>query len=104
MGDTSRITIPIDVCSYERIRCPIELKSNVVHLKMGYTFTPSKYVLSYSTPYSSAKIPVTEDNISLFSIYSDVDMTVPGCYSVTYSLITGDGSMGYTRMIAIVEE
>lgn len=78
MGDTARITLPV-ILLENRYNIPeIHLKSYLVYLSQGETFTPRSY-LSYVETLDGA------GNLSDVTISGTVDSATPGTYFVSYT-------------------
>lgn len=98
MGDTARITLPVDVLPAATYSGTINLTQNLVYVSQGNSFRPSWYFESLTlglTDYTLA------DGVEL-EYESNVDTSVPGVYSVTYTARHGL-SKSFTRLIVVVK-
>ncbi len=103
LGDTAYLTAPVEVCSAEAYDNQATLSSYLVYLKTGGEFRPRDYLVSMRA--GSAAVDLSSgipEDVSL-SVQSDVDTSVPGVYSVTYTLERGNYT-GMTRLLVVVEE
>lgn len=95
-GDTAHLRVKVEVTSEDPNPANIQLSQYLVYVPVGTEFSPEEYFMSYS----SAEAVITD--MSGVRIESDVDTSVSGTYTVTYS--TGYGSsQSHTRLIVVVE-
>ena len=122
MGDTSRITLPVDVYPATAYNAGVELSDYLIYLPKGTPFRPDSYLRSLkvgSMEYSLEE--EDEDTVILINrVYApgiesarhvirvdmddDVNTAVPGVYSVTYTVTMNDQYTGFTRLNVVVEE
>ena len=123
MGDTQRITLPVEVYEAGAYNATVELSDYLVYIKQGSEFLPESYLLNivvgtkeypliadwkagtmvYINRYVNPNVNPSMDIVNV-EMNSDVDTTTPGLYSVTY-LVDFDGRYkGYTRLNVVVEE
>lgn len=100
MGDTARLTIPIEVYEARTYNAELVLGQYIVYLKTGDAFDARSYLQAMNTVEGTVDLNSKDTAIE---IESDVDMSVPGVYSVSYT-VSHEQYTGYTRLIAVVEE
>lgn len=94
--DTTRLTLPVELCQKEPNSAGIELSQYLLRLNVGDEFRAADYVVGYNSDSER------REGASGLSIKSEVDTKTPGTYVVTYRL--GSESTGsHTRLIVIVE-
>lgn len=122
MGDTRRITLPVDVYEPQEYNSRVELTDYLVYIKVGEEFKPEQYLYAVVAGNNEYSLDVTVDpNLKLFTdryvnpavnppanivnvtMKSDVDVTKPGVYSVTYTVNYDDRYTGFTRLNVVVE-
>lgn len=101
MGETARITLPVDVLPANTYRGTIQLTDNMIYLKKGDRFRAEDY-------FESITVGVTkftpEDDVELeLTVTDDVDTSVPGVYSAAYTA-QFNTTQAFTRLIVVVEE
>lgn len=103
LGDTAYLTLPVEILPAESFDAQAALSEYLVYLKKGASFRAERYLdsvrLGGAAVDLSAGVP---EDVSL-SVESDVNTSVPGVYSVTYTLQRG-GYTGMTRLMVVVEE
>ena len=144
MGDTQRITLPVEVHEADLYNATVDLGGEyLIRLKQGKVFKPEQYLenlivgsSSYSLKNQNPEIVNLtkeeiealgddreqeirtyinnyvdpEDNIDPFvsivnvEIDNEVINTIPGLYSVTYTVNYEDRYIGYARLNVVVEE
>lgn len=102
MGDTVYLTLPVEVYASSAYNATVELSSYLVYVKQGARFNSDIYLKtlrmgSREVDLSNGLLDVTVDTDS------NVDTSVPGTYSVAYTVKSGTYT-GYTKLIVIVEE
>ena len=122
MGDTQRITLPVEVYDAGTYNATVELSDYLVYVKQGGEFRPESYLqnlvvgtkeyplvadwkagtMVYVNRYVNPSINPTINIINV-EMKSDVDTTTPGLYSVTYMVDLGGRYKGYTRLNVVVE-
>lgn len=103
MGDTARLTVPVDVYQANEYNATVTLTDYLIYLKKGDTFLPKQYLESLDTgftEYSISQLPSSELSVD---IQSDVQTDACGTYSVTYT-VSYENYTGYSRIIVVVEE
>lgn len=119
MGDTVRITLPVDVYPTTAYNASVELSDYLVYIPKGAVFHGEKYLKNLTVGSAEYQIDGNDPDIDVFinrngqgtaqhAVYvdmnDDVDTGVPGVYSVTYT-VTMDGlHTGFTRLNVVVEE
>ena len=88
LGDTARLTLPVEVLAGRKPMHELPLKEYLVYLKKGAAFRPADYL---------------KTGISDIIIESNVDMSREGIYTVWYTHKDGT-EYGHTCLIAVVEE
>ena len=131
MGDTQRITLPVDVLASGEYNGTVTLTEYLVRVKTFSAFRPESYLKNMTvgaTEYPLTRQPVPEDPYAVrYGLYindyhdpkentdrtlriinvdidSNVDTTQPGLYSVAYRVSVDDNYHGFTRLHVIVEE
>ncbi len=123
MGDTRKITLPVDVYEPRDYNARVELTDYLVYIKVGAEFMPEQYLYAVTAGNNEYSLDVTVDptvklftdryvnpavnppaNIVNVTMKSDVDVTKPGVYSVTYTVDYDDRYKGFTRLNVVVEE
>ena len=98
MGDTVRITLPVDVLPTGTYTGSIKLKENLIYLPTGEAFNPNDYFAAMTL--GVAEYTLT-DGVQL-SFTGNVDTTTPGIYSIAYTAVYNN-SKAFTRLIVVVE-
>ena len=101
MGDTARITVPVEINTQSDYNAVVWLTDYLIYLKTGDAFNPHDYLECLYAGYK--EIPPNELTDEQIIIQSDVDTKAPGTYSVTYTVSDGNYT-GFTRLIVVVEE
>lgn len=119
LGDTARITLPVDVYPATAYNAAVTLSDYLVYVSKGTVFHGEKYLksldvgaMSYSLMGEDPDVQVLINNPDVGSamhvvhvdMNEDVNTAVPGIYSVTYSVTMNDQYAGFTRLNVIVEE
>lgn len=103
MGDAVSLTLPVEVCPSGVYRGTVTLRENLVYLKVGSTFEPMDYLQQYQVGESTYTYFDGAYDISVTIGGDMVDTSVPGVYSVSYTVSDGVNT-GYTRLTVVVEE
>lgn len=119
MGDTARITLPVDVYPSNAFNASVELSDYLVYVRKGTVFHGEKYLKNLTVGSVDYEIDGQDPDIDVFinrngqssaqhmvyvDMNDDVDTSTPGVYSVTYT-VTMDGlHTGFTRLNVVVEE
>lgn len=105
LGDTSYLTLPVDVLAAGEHNATVALTDYLVYLPRGAEFNAKDYLQNLNAGLEE-EIPISDPNIRL-SIESNVKTGIPGVYSVRYTVSYTYGLMeytGYTRLNVVVEE
>lgn len=107
MGDTSTLTLPVDVLPAAELGATVKLSKYLVRIKSGEEFDADSYV-------RTATVGGTDYNLRRWSYDyvlevndEEVNTEVPGIYSVTYEVTVYHGGgtyAGFSRLHVIVEE
>ena len=103
MGDTSRLTLPVEVFPVGTYNAELKLKDYLIYIEKGSAFLPEHYMDVFSTGYLDYSLEDPASNAITLDITSNVNASVPGTYSVTYTA-SRDTYTACTRMIVIVED
>lgn len=98
MGDTARITLPVDILPANTYTGQVELKANLIRLQVGDSFDPEQYFKHLAV--GGGKFTL-DDGVQL-RITNLVDTETAGVYSATITASYGT-AMAFTRIIVIVE-
>ena len=98
MGDTARITLPVDILPSNTYTGSIELTKNIVYLKQGVKFRGNDY---FSHLCIGSATLTQADGVELETV-SDVDTSTPGVYSVAITA-RYNTVQAFTRLIVVVE-
>ena len=98
MGDTVRMTLPVDILPLNTYQGSIQLTHNLVYIAKGSSFKASSYFRSLTL---GSDTVTTADGVQL-QTDSDVNTAVPGVYSVAYTA-RYNNRQAFTRLIVIVE-
>lgn len=119
MGDTARLTLPVDVYSEQTYNATVNLGAYLVYVPVGSSFSGEGYLGSLEVGSQSYSLRGDEPDTAVFinenvsgtarhqirvDMVSDVDTAVPGVYSVTYTVTMDEQYTGFTRLNVIVEE
>lgn len=104
LGDTSYLTVPVDVFSSSTYpyNASLTLSKYMVYVKKGSSFVPEDYLRMLTTSYEEISLAELPDKVEV-TVNSDVNTRKPGTYSVTYTAEYRT-YIGYTRLIVVVEE
>lgn len=98
MGDTARITLPVDILPGSTYSGTVNLTKNIVYLKQGVKFRANDYFESMQL---SASTLTRADGVEL-TVVSDVNTSTPGVYSVAFTA-RYNTAQAFTRLIVVVE-
>ena len=123
MGDTRRLTLPVDVYRAGDYNCKVNLTQYLIYLKKGDEFSARDYVYSVKVGNSeyildrefdpNLKIffddyvsPAVNPEATIVNIEteSNVDTNTPGVYSVAYTVNYDGRYDGFSRLNVVVEE
>lgn len=102
LGDTSYLTVPVEVYSGENGSATVALTDYLVYLKRGGSFDPEKYLSRLTAGGRRIDLKAQRSECSI-SWDSEVNMNTPGTYCVNYTVEYGS-YIGYTRLIVVVED
>lgn len=103
MGDTARLTVPVEVYDPSEYNGTVNLSDYLIYLEKGGTFSAEDYLEDLYADYRTILPEQLNAGGAQIDIRSDVQTNVPGTYSVTYTVTYGIYT-GYTRLIVVVEE
>lgn len=103
MGDTVNLTLPVEVYPSGLYRGTVSLRENLVYLNVGSTFEPMDYLQQYQVGGETYTFFDGAYGMNVTIAGDQVDTSVPGVYSVSYTVSDGVNT-GYTRLTVIVEE
>lgn len=103
MGDTARLTVPVEVYESTQYNATVNLTKGLVYLEKGSSFRAGAYLESLYAGYQTVSPTQLIAAGADISIQSDVQSNVPGTYSVTYTVTYGSYT-GFTRLIVVVED
>lgn len=104
LGDTSYLTLPVDVLNAGDYNASVELSDYLVYLPQGAEFNARRYVKSLNNMMDD----VITDNVYAMNVSVDgkVDTDIPGVYSVRYTVSYTWNMIeyvGYTCLNVVVE-
>lgn len=102
MGETVNLTMPVEVYPAGQYQGVISLRENLVYLGAGSTFEPMDYLQKYQVGETAYTYFDGTYGIRVTIGGDQVDTSVPGVYSVSYTVSDGENT-GYTRLIVVVE-
>ena len=102
MKDTAYLTVPVEVCASGEYNATVVLSDYLVYLERGSGFDPLDYLESFQKSTETVSLRGSAADVSVYCD-SNVDTSVPGTYSVTYTVESGS-YIGYTRLMVVVEE
>lgn len=104
LGDTSYLTLPVDVVNQNDYNADVELLRYLVYLPKGSRFDAGSYLKGLVTRFDEKLISrMSELDVN---IESNVNTDIPGVYSVCYTVTYLRGAteyVGYSRMHVVVE-
>lgn len=103
MGDTARLTLPVEVYPSGTYNAQLYLTEYLIYLEKGSFFDPQDYLDTFSTSYTDYSLENPALQGITLDVQTDVHTAAPGTYSVTYTAKRGNYS-ACTRMIVIVED
>ena len=119
MGDTARLTLPVDVYPATAYNAAVSLDKYLIYIPVGAEFSGERYLKSLDIGSQSYSLQGKDGETDIFlnqqvsgnarhrirvDMDSDVNPEVPGIYSVTYTATMDDQYTGFTRLNVIVEE
>lgn len=107
LGDTVQVDIPVEVYAKGQYNADLELTRYILYLSKGSSFDPDDYISSFT--YGTNRVDLRRTIPVGFSLKYDntVDTTVPGAYSVSYTMTYTNYNTVYTghsNLIVIIEE
>lgn len=106
IGDTVKLTLPVEVYSADKYNASVELKENLVYLSERSMIDYESYLAEFS--YNSVKYDLSTGVPSDLHVVinGSVNTWVPGVYPVTYTVTRLYGNMAYTgyAMLVVVVE
>lgn len=107
-GDTSEITLALEVAEKisDKYHPPkVTLSEYLIYTKVGQTPDFSAYVSDLQVyNYAAANARYVSRDVSAVKCDQDLDVSVPGIYTVTYSFTDYFDYTGTARMFVVVEE
>lgn len=103
MGDTARITLPVEVYPNGVYNATLELTEYLVYVEKGASFSTRDYLSTLLAGSGTYDLTKGLPQGAALDVDSDVVTGSAGCYSVTYTLTYGSYK-AYTRLIVIVED
>ena len=107
-GDTSEITLALEVAEKisDKYHPPeVTLSEYLIYTKIGQTPDFSAYVSDLQVyNYAAANARYVSRDVSAVKCDQDLDVSVPGIYTVTYSYTDYFDYTGTARMFVVVEE
>ena len=103
MGDTARITVPVEICSYAAYDATVNLTDYLIYWEKGSPFQAEDYLVSLYAGYREITPEQLGAEGAQIDIHSDVNPDEPGSYSVSYTITYGSYT-GFTRLIVVVED
>lgn len=101
MGDTARLTLPVEVCEPGKYNAEALLSEYLVYVKQGAAFESWPYLRALKSGQGEMSLADGAWEGADIEITSDVDTAVPGVYSVGYTVTRG-AYTGHTRLIVVV--
>lgn len=106
VGDSVQLVLPVEVYPDDAYNATLTLAEWLVYVPAGTEFDANKYPTLFKTVYEETSLAEgLPDGIELI-VESDVDVNVPGVYTVKYKAIkdvNGRSYVGYTKLIVVVE-
>lgn len=103
VGDTARLTLPVEVCESGQFNAEALLTEYLVYVKQGAKFESWPYLKGLKSGAGEVNLANGAWEGAGIEITSDVDTSVPGVYSVGYTVAYG-AYTGHTRLIVVVEQ
>lgn len=103
MGETARLTVPVEVYDPSQYNAAVILSDYLVYWDKGRAFHGEDYLENLNTGYRMLSLEQLRLEGAEIDIKSSVEVNVPGTYEVTYTITHGTYA-GYTRLIVVVEE
>lgn len=103
MGDTVRLVVPVQVYDPADFNAVVELTDYLIYLPQGSDFDPQRYLDGIYTGRLTYPADHLRADGAEIRVESDVDTSVPGTYSTTYTIFyAGHSAIG--RLVTVVEE
>ena len=118
MGDTARITLPVDVYPTNAFNAEVQLSEYLVYVPQNAPFRGEAYLSSLNVGSMRYSLTGSDPDTEIFinrpgtgkaiheirvDMNENVNTAVPGNYSVTYTVTMNDQYTGFTRLNVIVE-
>lgn len=103
MGDTARLTLPVEVYPNGVYNATLELTDYLVYVEKGQPFSTGDYLSALLAGSGTYDLTGELPQGAALDVQSDVVTGSAGCYSVTYTLTYGSYK-ACTRLIVIVED
>lgn len=107
MGDTTTLTLPVDVLPASELGATVKLSKYLVRIKCGQEFDADSYVRTASVGGTDYNLRRWSYDYVLEVNDGEVNTGVPGIYSVTYEVTVYHGGgtyAGFSRLHVIVED
>lgn len=102
MRDTAYLTVPVEIYPVGLYNATVTLTDYLIYVQQGDLFDYNDYLDTLQVGTETISLSSIPSDVSV-SYNSDVNLNMPGTYSVTYTLKKGSYT-GYTRLIVVVEE
>lgn len=105
LGDTSYLTLPVEVLNMGQYNASVVLDDYLVYVPQGVRFNAEGYVKGLDIGRGNA--PISDMSRLNVQIEDQVNVNVPGVYSVCYTVSCTQSMVnyvGYTRLNVVVEE
>lgn len=114
LGETAKLTVPVEVYAPELYQASLSLTDYLVYLPQGASFDVEDYLDSYTLTGRTTSLRNGLPGSFALSTFGTVDTGTPGIYTVAYTVTytrvnTADPSQnqsfaGYSKLIVVVEE
>ena len=111
LGDTIRLTLPVEVYSANTYGLSVDLKEYLIYLKTGSSFNARSYLSQVHRAANTISLENGTPADYSLRIVDEVNTNVPGVYPVdyyvTHTQLTNGGTQyttGFSRLIVIVED
>lgn len=101
MGDTVRLTVPVEVYAAGTYNATVNLSAYLIYVEAGRRFSGEEYLQSFTCggeTYAADALP----GDATVTVESTVQTDVPGTYTVDYT-VSYENYTGYSRLIVVVE-
>ena len=97
-GDTTHITLPVNIVPNDADAPKIYLDTYLVYVKKGELFDPKSHITEVFDKNQKA---IGKEQVVITSY---ADLSVPGCYQYKFEVTDEKGVQGSTYLVVIVEE